>query len=142
VHFIGRLQTNKVRSLAPVVAVYESVDRTAIAEELAKRAPGATVLVQVNATGERDKGGAPPGDAPALVDLCAGLGLHVGGLMTVGPTIGGAEASRPAFRAVRQLCDELGLEVCSMGMSGDFVVAVEEGSTEVRLGSILFGARP
>jgi hypothetical protein len=117
VHFIGRLQTNKVRSLAPVVAVYESVDRIAIAEELAKRAPGATVLVQVNATGERDKGGAPPGDAPALVDLCAGLGLHVGGLMTVGPTIGGAEASRPAFRAVRQLCDELGLEVCSMGMS-------------------------
>lgn len=141
VHFIGRLQTNKVRSLVPLVRVYESVDRTALAEELARRAPGAAVLVQVNATGERDKGGVPLVDAPALVDVCRRLGLRVDGLMTVGPTTGGPEASRPAFRAVRALRDELGLGVCSMGMSDDFLVAVEEGSTQVRLGSALFGPR-
>jgi hypothetical protein len=141
VHFIGRLQTNKVRSLVPLVSVYESVDRTALAEELAKRAPGATVLIQVNATGEPDKGGVPIVDAPALVEVCTRLGLQVTGLMTVGPTSGGAEAARPAFRSVRALRDQLGLGVCSMGMSGDFLVAVEEGSTQVRLGSVLFGRR-
>ena len=115
---------------------------SSVAEELAKRAPGATVLVQVNATGERDKGGVPIADAPALAELCSGLGLHVAGLMTVGPTVGGAEAARPVFRAVRALRDRLGLAVCSMGMSDDFTVAVEEGSTQVRLGSVLFGPRP
>ena len=141
VHFIGRLQTNKVRSLVPFVSMYESVDRTAVAAEIAKRAPGATVLVQVNATGETDKGGVPIVDAPALVEVCVGLGLDVKGLMTVGPTVGGPEAGRPAFRAVRALRDELGLAVCSMGMSDDFDVAVEEGSTQVRVGSVLFGAR-
>jgi pyridoxal phosphate enzyme (YggS family) len=141
VHFVGRLQTNKVRSLVPFVRVYESVDRTAVAKEIAKRAQGATVLVQVNATGETDKGGVPIVDAAALVDVCRGLGLLVAGLMTVGPTVGGAEAGRPAFRAVRALRDELGLAVCSMGMSDDFEVAVEEGSTQVRVGSVLFGAR-
>lgn len=141
VHFIGRLQTNKVRMLVPFVDVYESVDRTALAGELARRAPGATVLIQVNATGEVDKGGVPIVDAPRLVEHCSALGLHVAGLMTVGPTLGGAEAARPAFRAVRALRDRLGLDVCSMGMSDDFVVAVEEGSTQVRVGSVLFGTR-
>ena len=62
--------------------------------------------------------------------------------MTVGPTTGGPEAARPGFRAVRSLCDTLGLATCSMGMSDDFVVAVQEGSTRVRLGSVLFGMRP
>jgi hypothetical protein len=141
IHFIGRLQANKVRSLAPLVAVYESVDRTSVAEEIARRVPGATVLVQVNATGETAKGGVPVVDAPALVEVCRALGLRVVGLMTVGPTVGGAEAARPAFRQVRALCDELRLDVCSMGMSDDYVVAVEEGSTQVRVGSVLFGAR-
>jgi len=141
VHFIGRLQTNKVRLLAALVDVYESVDRTSLAEELAKRAPGATVLVQVNATGEQDKGGVPVAEVPALVDACRTLGLRVAGLMTVGPTEGGAQAARPAFRVVRALRDELRLDVCSMGMSGDYEVAVEEGSTQVRVGSVLFGTR-
>ena len=141
VHFIGRLQSNKVRSLAPWVSVWESVDRTSIADAIAARAPGATVLVQVNATGESDKGGIPVGEAAALVTHCGELGLQVAGLMTVGPTEGGPEAARPAFRVVRGLCDELGLAVCSMGMTGDLDVAVEEGSTEVRVGSALFGPR-
>jgi pyridoxal phosphate enzyme (YggS family) len=142
VHFIGRLQSNKVRSLAPWVAVWESVDRSSIAEEIAARAAGATVLVQVNATGESDKGGVPAIDVEPLVDRCRELGLHVAGLMTVGPTEGGAEAARPAFRTVRALCDQLELGVCSMGMTGDLEVAVEEGTTEVRVGTALFGPRP
>jgi PLP dependent protein len=141
IHFIGRLQRNKVRQLAPLVAVYESVDRESLAQEIAVRAPAARVLVQVNATGEEDKCGVPLGEAPALVERCRELGLRVEGLMTVGPTVGGPDAARPAFRAVRALCTELGLATCSMGMSDDLEVAVEEGSTEVRIGSALFGSR-
>lgn len=145
VHFIGQLQTNKVRLVAPLVDVYETVDRESLAAEIAKRAPGATVLVQVLADddpGAAGKGGCPIGAAPALVDRCRELGLHPVGLMAVGPTSGGPEAARPAFRAVRRLLDDLGLEVCSMGMSDDLEVAVEEGSTQVRVGSALFGPRP
>ena len=140
-HFLGRLQTNKVRRLADAVAVWESVDRPALIDELVHRAPGTTVLVQVAATGEEHKGGCRPDDVAGLVDRARDGGLAVAGLMTVGPTEGGAEAARPAFRLVRELSDELGLAVRSMGMSADLEVAVEEGSTQVRLGTALFGAR-
>ncbi|MEP7111991.1 MAG: YggS family pyridoxal phosphate-dependent enzyme [Ilumatobacteraceae bacterium] len=142
VHFIGQLQTNKVRQIVEVIDVYETLDRPSLATELVKRAPGAHVLVQVNTTGETAKGGCRPEEVESLVELASTSGLAVDGLMTVGPTTGGPEASRPGFRAVRQLCDALGLTTCSMGMSDDFVVAVEEGSTRVRLGSVLFGMRP
>jgi pyridoxal phosphate enzyme (YggS family) len=142
VHFIGQLQTNKVRLVAPCVDVYESVDRPSLATEIARRAPGAAVLVQVDTSGELGKGGCAPSDVPALVAYCRDLGLEVLGLMTVGPTTGGPEAARPGFRRVRRLVDDLGLSVCSMGMSDDLEVAVEEGSTQVRVGSALFGARP
>jgi pyridoxal phosphate enzyme (YggS family) len=141
VHFIGQLQTNKVRQLAPLVDVFESVDRPRLVQELAKRAPGATVLVQVDTTGEPGKGGCPVADVPSLVATAREAGLHVDGLMTVGPTTGGPEAARPGFRTVRRLADELGLRTCSMGMSGDLEVAVAEGSTRVRVGTALFGAR-
>ena len=77
-----------------------------------------------------------------LVTHSSAAGLVVDGLMTVGPTSGGADAARAGFRLVRSMCDDLGLATCSMGMSDDFVVAVEEGSTRVRLGSVLFGMRP
>lgn len=142
VHFIGQLQTNKVRAVAPYVDVYESVDRTSLAAEIARRAPGAVVLVQVDTSSESGKGGCPAAEVPELVARCQELGLDVRGLMTVGPTTGGPEAARPGFRRVRHLVDELGLAVCSMGMSDDLDVAVEEGATEVRVGSALFGARP
>ena len=142
VHFIGQLQTNKVRHIVDLVDVYETVDRPALVVELAKRAPGAHVLVQVNTTGEAVKGGCLPAEAEGLVERATGAGLVVDGLMTVGPTTGGPEAARPGFRQVRALCEELGLSTCSMGMSDDFVVAVQEGSTRVRLGSVLFGMRP
>jgi uncharacterized pyridoxal phosphate-containing UPF0001 family protein len=142
VHFIGQLQTNKVRQIVDLVDVYETLDRPALVTELAKRAPGARVLVQVDTSDEAGKGGCAPAEVESLVSLATSAGLAVDGLMTVGPTSGGPEAARPGFRVVRELCDDLGLATCSMGMSDDFVIAVQEGSTRVRLGSVLFGMRP
>lgn len=142
VHFIGRLQTNKVRLLAPIVTVYETVDRRSLVGEIAKRAPGARVLLQVATTGEEGKGGCPLADVPALLEGARDAGLSVEGLMTVGPTQGGAEAARSGFRAVRMMLDQLALAVLSMGMTADLEVAVQEGSTQVRVGSALFGERP
>lgn len=141
VHFIGQLQSNKVRVLAPLVQVYETVDRAPLAAEIAKRAPGAPVLVQVATTDAAGKGGCPLGEAAGLVEQCRELGLDPIGLMTVGPTEGGPEAARAGFRTVRALVDRLQLTVCSMGMSDDLEVAVQEGSTQVRVGSALFGTR-
>jgi PLP dependent protein len=142
VHFIGQLQSNKVRVVAPYVAVYETVDRTSLAAEIARRHPGATVLVQVHTSAEPGKGGCRPEEVPVLVEETRAMGLDVAGLMTVGPTLGGPSAARAGFRVVRGLVDQLGLRVCSMGMSDDLEVAVEEGSTQVRVGSALFGPRP
>jgi len=142
VHFIGQLQTNKVRQLAGLVDVWETVDRPRLVVELGRRAPGSTVLVQVDTTGEEGKGGCPIAEVPALVRTATDAGLVVAGLMTVGPTDGGPEAARAGFRAVRALVDELGLTTCSMGMSADLDVALDEGSTEIRIGTALFGPRP
>ena len=137
-HFVGRLQTNKVRQLAPHVALWQSVDRPDLVAELAKRAPGARVLVQVNVSREPQKGGCDPDAAADLVAQARSAGLDVAGLMCV-PAIGGA---REGFRLLRALADDLGLEERSMGMTGDLEVAVEEGSTMVRVGTALFGPRP
>jgi PLP dependent protein len=142
VHFIGRLQSNKVRSLAGLVDRYDSVDRVSLVTEIARRDPGARMLVQVDTTGATGKGGCSPDEVPALVHAAIEAGLVVEGAMTVGPTEGGADAALPGFRTVRALVDELGLEVCSMGMSGDLEAAVAAGTTEVRLGTALFGERP
>lgn len=142
VEFIGRLQTNKVRLVADLVDVWASVDRPSVIAEIAKRAPGARVLVQVDTTGDPGKGGCPVEEVAGLVAAARDRGLVVDGLMTVGPTGEPAEAARDGFRVVRGLVDDLGLSVCSMGMSGDLVVAVEEGSTQVRVGTALFGPRP
>jgi pyridoxal phosphate enzyme (YggS family) len=142
VHFIGQLQTNKVRMIADLVDLYETVDRPSLAREIAKRAPGASVLIQVDTSGEPGKGGVPIDRLDELVDEVGALGLDLRGLMTVGPTVGGPEAARPGFRAVRAAVDRLGLSVCSMGMTDDLEVAVQEGSTQVRVGTALFGSRP
>lgn len=142
VHFIGQLQTNKVRQLVNLVDVYETVDRPRLAAEIAKRAPHARVLIQVDTTGESGKGGCPIEELDPLADNVLGLGLDLIGLMTVGPTSGGPEASRSGFRQVRQAVDRLGLAVCSMGMTADLEVAVQEGSTQIRVGTALFGSRP
>ena len=142
VHFIGQLQTNKVRMLAPIVSLFGSVDRPSQVRELAKRAPGARVLVQVWAPGSEGKAGCPIADVPALIESATAAGLMVEGLMAVGPTEGGPEAARPLFRSVRASATRLGLAVCSMGMSDDLEIAVQEGSTQVRIGTALFGKRP
>jgi pyridoxal phosphate enzyme (YggS family) len=140
-HFIGRLQSNKVRKIAPHVHLWQSVDRLSLASEIARRAPGAAVLAQVNLTGETTKGGCTPDGLPELLEGLAALGLEVRGLMTVGP-LDAPEQARPAFRELRRLADAHGLPERSMGMSDDLEVAVEEGSTMVRVGSALFGPRP
>jgi pyridoxal phosphate enzyme (YggS family) len=142
VHFIGRLQRNKVRQLVGLVDVWCSLDRISVIDEVATRAPGARILLQVDTTGDPAKGGCDLTEVPALVDRATVSGLRVEGLMTVGPTGTGSEAARHGFRLVRELVDRLDLAECSMGMSGDLEVAVEEGSTQVRVGTDLFGPRP
>lgn len=140
-HFVGRLQRNKVRKAAPHVAWWHSVDRLSLGAEIARCAPGARVMAQVNVTGEETKGGCPPALLPALLEGFDDLGLDVRGLMTIGPP-GPPEDARPAFRTVRALAEKHGLAELSMGMTGDLEVAVEEGATIVRVGTALFGPRP
>ena len=142
VQFIGQLQRNKVRQLAGLVDVWCSLDRVSVIDEVAKRAPGARVMVQVDTTDDPAKGGCSVDDVAALVDRATELGLRVEGLLTVGPTGGDSESARSGFRQVRALVDRLGLTECSMGMSGDIAVAIAEGSTQVRVGTALFGQRP
>jgi len=141
VHFIGHLQTNKVKQLAPVVDVWQSVDRPGAVEAIERHAPpGSVVLVQVNVAGAEQQGGCEPNEAPALVEAAVAAGLHVAGLMAIGRAGEPADA-RPGFRLLRHLVDDLGLAECSMGMTADLEVAVEEGSTMVRVGTALFGPR-
>lgn len=143
VHFIGRLQTNKVRSLVGIVEVWESVDRAGLALELGRRRGDRPprVLLQVNTTGETSKGGCEPGTLDDLLEVAVSAGLSVEGLMTVGPTGAPRAEVAGAFAMLRRLADERGLGHCSMGMSEDWEVAVGEGATILRLGSALFGAR-
>lgn len=142
VHFIGRLQRNKVRQLVGLVDVWCSLDRVAVVDEVGRRDPGARALIQVDTTGDPAKGGCALEDVAALVEHAVEVGLVVDGLMTVGPTGEPPEAALAGFRRVRALVDELGLRTCSMGMSSDLRIAVEAGSTEVRVGTTLFGRRP
>lgn len=145
VHVIGQLQTNKVRVIARLdglVAVVETVDRESLVDVLAKRLPGQRILVQVDTSGEPGKGGCPPDRLAPLIERALDAGLCVDGLMTVGPTSGDPVITRDGFRLVRSLVDRYGLTVCSMGMSADLEIAVGEGSTQVRVGSALFGPRP
>ncbi len=138
-HFIGRLQTNKVRQIASLVDLWQSVDRARLVDEIAARAPGARVLVQVDVTGDPDRGGCPPAQVAELVRHARAAGLVVDGLMA-GPTVVGS--GREPFRAVCRLADDLGLLERCMGMSDDLEDAVAEGSTMVRVGRALFGPRP
>ncbi len=96
----------------------------------------------MDTTGEPGKGGCPIAELDPLVEHARAAGLDVRGLMTVGPTHSGPEGARAGFRQVRRAVDRLGLSVCSMGMSGDLEVAVQEGSTQIRVGTALFGSRP
>lgn len=141
-HFLGPVQRNKVKKLAPLVHLWQGVDREQAGREIAARGgPGAPVLVQLNVSGEAAKSGCRPEDAPALVDRLGELGLDVRGLMAIGPT-GPPELARPGFRRLAELTDKLGLAERSMGMTGDLEVAVQEGTTMIRVGRGLFGERP
>jgi len=142
VHFIGQLQTNKVKAIAHLVDVWQSVDRLSLADEIARRAPGATVFVQVNTTAESAKGGCSPEVVESLVGHCRSLGLGVHGLMTVGPTSGDEALTVKAFTLLAQMSDDLGLAGRSMGMSNDLEIALACGATHIRIGSALFGERP
>jgi uncharacterized pyridoxal phosphate-containing UPF0001 family protein len=139
-HFLGVLQRNKVRSLAPVVHCWQGVARRSEGEAIAAAQPGARVLVQVDLTEAPQRNGVGPAEVAPLVSELRDLGLAVGGLMTVAPPEP-TEASR-AFDRVSALADALELRERSMGMSEDFELAVRSGSTMLRLGRVLFGARP
>jgi len=137
-HFLGRLQRNKVRSLAGKVTWWQSVDREALGVAIARHAPGAHVLVEVNLALEPQKGGCAPTDAPGLADALRRLGLRVEGLMTIPPA---GDDPRRWFAALRELGGDLGVHHLSMGMTDDYESAVEEGATMVRIGRGIFGAR-
>ena len=139
-HFLGHVQRNKVRLLAPAVDLWQAVDRVAAGREIAKRVPGAAVLVQLNVSGEAQKHGCRADDASAVVEELTALGLEVLGLMAVGPT-GPPEDARPGFRRLVAIAERLGLPERSIGMSDDLEVAVSEGATMVRVGRALFGPR-
>ncbi|HEU4569765.1 MAG TPA: YggS family pyridoxal phosphate-dependent enzyme [Gemmatimonadales bacterium] len=149
-HLIGSLQRNKVRQVIGRFALIHAVDRWELAEEFQKRVPAGAVqgvLVQVNCSGEPQKGGVEPEGAVELLDRLRGCDrLEVRGLMTMAELTGDERVQRAAFRRLREV-QEAGrraghaLPELSMGMSGDYGVAVEEGATLVRLGTILFGER-
>jgi hypothetical protein len=153
-HFIGSLQSNKVKQIAGLVTMIHSVDRLSLAREIDKQwgriGRRCDVLVEVNLAGEVTKGGTTAAHAVALVREAAELpSLRVRGLMTMPPFFDDPESARPYFRQLRELAGEIdaleipGVEMVelSMGMSGDFAAAVEEGATLVRVGSAIFGER-
>ena len=140
-HYLGAVQRTTARKLGTLVHLWQGVDGLGAGERIAKAAPGARVLVQVDVSGEPRKQGCTFDDAPGLVASLRRLPLDVRGLMAVGPS-GPPEGARAGFRRLARLADALGLAERSMGMSADLEVAVAEGATMVRLGTALFGPRP
>ena len=143
-HLIGHLQSNKAKAALGTFAVIHSVDSVDLASTISRRAASPVeVLLEVNVAAEASKFGFSPKETPRAYEQIASLRhLSVRGLMTVAPQTPDPESVRPVFRQLRQLAEMLKLPELSMGMSGDFEVAVEEGATMVRVGSALFGARP
>lgn len=139
-HFLGPLQRNKIARLAPLVDVYQTLCRTEEVGALARHAPGARCYVQVALAALPGRHGCRLDDAARIVDEARGAGLGVEGLMGVASPDPAAAAAQ--FARLRRLTDELSLEGCSMGMSGDLEAACAAGSTMVRVGTALFGARP
>jgi len=155
VHLIGHLQTNKAARAAELFDAVDSVDSVRLAEKLneaagklAKRLP---VLIEVKLSPEETKAGLEPKSAEAaeLLERLPDLGhLHARGLMTIAPWGGSEDVTRDCFRSLREWRDrwaasypKLSLDILSMGMSGDFPIAIEEGATRIRVGTALFGKR-
>jgi pyridoxal phosphate enzyme (YggS family) len=153
-HFVGHLQSNKARMVAPFAHLIHAVDSVALARELDRRVREAgrvqDVLIEVNTTGEGSKFGVRPDGAASLVRSMRPFpNLRIAGLMTIGPFLPDPEGSRPMFRLLRELRDSIAavpqdnvtMRHLSMGMTGDFEVAIEEGATIIRIGTAIFGHR-
>ncbi|MHB8908960.1 MAG: YggS family pyridoxal phosphate-dependent enzyme [Syntrophales bacterium] len=153
-HLIGPLQTNKAKYAVQLFDMIHSLDRRELASELDRRARAAgrvmPVLVEINVSGEETKSGVPVKDALELVRAVATLeNLSIRGLMTMPPWFDDPEDARPYFRALRELRERITAEAIprvemrelSMGMSGDYAIAIEEGATIVRIGRGIFGER-
>ena len=153
-HMIGHLQRNKAGGALELFDMIESLDSIRLANELEKRCAeqdkSIEVLIEVNSGAEEDKTGALPKDVQAMAEAVSDLPhLRLKGLMTMGPLSGEAELARPYFRKTRDLFEQIKknhlpgseMRVLSMGMSGSYQVAIEEGATMVRIGTLLFGQR-
>jgi pyridoxal phosphate enzyme (YggS family) len=155
-HFIGHLQTNKVRQCLELASLIHSVDRLRLIREINRRAvnmelPQVEILLQVNISGEATKFGLTPEEVPALIEKAAQYEkVRIRGLMTIAPFEEDPEKTRPVFRKLRLLGEDLEekgfpqfeMKYLSMGMTNDFEVAIEEGANLVRIGSAIFGQRP
>ena len=153
-HMIGRLQTNKVKYVVPRAVLIQSVDSLHLAEaidkEAAKAGVTANILIEVNIAGEASKGGIAPEETEGFArELAALPNLKVNGLMTIAPIVENGEENRAYFRQMRELLvdirdkniDNIFMRSLSMGMTGDFETAIEEGATLVRVGTGIFGGR-
>jgi PLP dependent protein len=135
-HFIGQLQSRKVKQIVPYAEVIHSVASESALKQLETHHTDATrILIEVDVAGEESKAGIPPGELPQYLENSP---VPVAGLMTMPPFTENPEDSRPHFNALRELAERHGLEELSMGTSQDYAVAVEEGATIVRIGSVLF----
>ena len=141
VHFIGVMQTNKVRRVASVVAVWQTLDRQSLVDEIAKRAPGSSVMIQINLTKSETQGGCQISEAGDIVAMARLKGLKVIGAMGIGPQ-GDDQIIRAAYRSLVLFADDNALPHRSIGMTNDLEIAIESGSTMVRIGTALFGERP
>ena len=134
--FIGNLQSRKVRQLLPICRLVHSVATDSALEQLGRHGDPATeVLVEVNVSGEKDKGGVAPSDLGPFIERCP---VKVAGLMTMPPFSTDPESSRPYFARLRELAAQHNLQRLSMGTSQDWQVAVQEGATIIRLGTALY----
>jgi len=153
-HFIGRLQRNKVKYIIDKVYMIHSVDKVSLAQEISRQAVLKNVimpvLIQVNLEGEETKAGFRKEELPSVLKEIAVLpNIQVKGLMTIGAYHENPEDSRPLFKRMKALFDEIAgwqipgvtMEYLSMGMSNDYKVAIEEGANFVRVGSLIFGER-
>lgn len=153
-HMIGHLQRNKVKYIVDKVALIHSVDSLKLAEEISKEASKkqvqVSVLIEVNVAGEETKFGVKPEETEALIRKIAVLeGIHIEGLMTIAPYVDVPEENRQYFATLKQLAvdinckniDNVNMNVLSMGMTGDYMVAIEEGASYVRVGTGIFGER-
>ncbi len=141
-HLVGHLQSNKARRAAELFDSIQTVDTAKLARRLNECGRLLEVMIEVRLSEEETKSGVPPGELGALVKLVRSLpNLKLVGLMTMPPWFEDPERARPYFARLRELAADFSLSCLSMGMSGDFEVAIEEGATHIRLGTALFGPR-